>query len=338
LHQCLFGERYRGELKEIDDALISLLSRWPWPEQFDLLYGLVGIGVYALERLPRRSAKTMARLVVERLADCAEEPDGLAAWPTPPGERAFRPDGEFNLGLAHGAPGVIGFLGRAAAAGIAPRTTVPLLQKATTWLLARRLPAGRGTAYPGYCERTGVPGPPVRTAWCYGDPGVASGLLAAARGAENGGWRAEAIRIASGAARRPLEETRVVDAGLCHGSAGLGQIFNRLWQATGDPVMHDAAVGWFRRTLDFHRPGHGIGGFVAVTGPSISELREVADPGVLTGTAGIALALLAATTPIAPEWDRVLLVSIPSPPPGSGRLGKAHRPRKPRGKAAGAGR
>jgi hypothetical protein len=36
-----------------------------------------------------------------------------------------------------------------------------------------------------------------------------------------------------------------------------------------------------------------------------------AEPGLLTGTAGVGLALLAATTPIEPAWDRALLVAIP---------------------------
>jgi len=35
----------------------------------------------------------------------------------------------------------------------------------------------------------------------------------------------------------------------------------------------------------------------------------IAMPGILEGAAGIALALLAATTPIEPEWDRMLLLS-----------------------------
>lgn len=35
------------------------------------------------------------------------------------------------------------------------------------------------------------------------------------------------------------------------------------------------------------------------------------DPGFLTGAAGIGLALLAAVAPVKPEWDRLLLVSIP---------------------------
>jgi hypothetical protein len=35
------------------------------------------------------------------------------------------------------------------------------------------------------------------------------------------------------------------------------------------------------------------------------------EAGLLTGTAGIALALLAATTAVEPAWDRMLLVAIP---------------------------
>jgi hypothetical protein len=34
-------------------------------------------------------------------------------------------------------------------------------------------------------------------------------------------------------------------------------------------------------------------------------------PGLLSGAAGIGLALLAAATPIEPAWDRILLISIP---------------------------
>jgi hypothetical protein len=39
------------------------------------------------------------------------------------------------------------------------------------------------------------------------------------------------------------------------------------------------------------------------------------DPGFLTGAAGIALALLAATTAVEPEWDRILLASARAAPP-----------------------
>src|SRR5262249_14299323 len=98
---------------------------------------------------------------------------------------------------------------------------------------------------------------------------------------------------------------------LCHGAAGLGHLFNRLFQATGDEHLAEAARVWFRRTLDLRQPGRGIAGFEAGKGNAHRRLLWVDDPGLLQGAAGIALALLAAATPLEPGWDRLLLVPIP---------------------------
>jgi lantibiotic modifying enzyme len=310
LNRHLCGARDRGELREIDAALIDLLREWPPLGEYDLLYGLAGIGVYALERLSARAARTMVRLVVERLEAQAVEVEGGVGWWTPPGAVATMPEGHFNLGMAHGAPGVVGFLARAARAGVAPRTTRPLLERATSWLLARRLPAGGPIGYAHTCDARGVSQRRNRTAWCYGDPGVAAGLLAAARASGNGAWLRESLRIAAVAAARRGKRSGVVDAGLCHGSAGLGQIFNRLWQATGRREFRSAAVHWFERTLAYRHPGRGIGGFTAVTSGPEQPVVEESDPGVLTGSAGVGLALLAAATAVEPAWDRVLLLDL----------------------------
>jgi hypothetical protein len=102
-----------------------------------------------------------------------------------------------------------------------------------------------------------------------------------------------------------------VDAGLCHGAAGLAHLFNRMFQATGDPALGEAARGWYARTLDARRPGRGIGGIAARVSESDGGSRWVADPGLLTGAAGVALALLAGVSSVDPAWDRLLLVSPP---------------------------
>ena len=57
-------------------------------------------------------------------------------------------------------------------------------------------------------------------------------------------------------------------------------------------------------------PERGIAGFAAFMPARTGEERWVDDPGLLTGAAGVALALLAACTPVEPAWDRMLLVSI----------------------------
>jgi len=81
-----------------------------------------------------------------------------------------------------------------------------------------------------------------------------------------------------------------------------------MYQATGEDWLADGARAWFARTLDM-RQADGVGGFLAYT-PASKE-HWIAETGLLTGAAGIALALLAACTSIEPEWDRVLLLDVP---------------------------
>ena len=76
---------------------------------------------------------------------------------------------------------------------------------------------------------------PARTAWCYGDPGIAAALLLAGRAMDEPAWEREALDLARTVARRPAGNCGVNDAGLCHGAAGLGHLLNRFYQATGDP-------------------------------------------------------------------------------------------------------
>src|SRR3954454_23998598 len=63
------GEDEEGEdpLQEIDDALLGAVGRSPWQGDYDLIGGLAGLGVYALERLPHRSAALLLEAVVDRL-------------------------------------------------------------------------------------------------------------------------------------------------------------------------------------------------------------------------------------------------------------------------------
>src|SRR5215217_5351049 len=75
----------RGEA--VDDALLRLLSRaGRWSAPYDLIVGLTGLGVYALQRYPRPVATECLRGVVERLHDCARHDEDGYYWWTPPVE------------------------------------------------------------------------------------------------------------------------------------------------------------------------------------------------------------------------------------------------------------
>jgi lantibiotic modifying enzyme len=299
--------------EEIDAALRQYLKRSPWTDDYDLVSGLVGLGVYALERLPRRSARDLLARVIRRLDETCQRTKAGFTWFTrpellPDHQRKACPQGYYNFGVAHGVPGVIALLGCARAAGVAPATTGRLLDGSVRWLLSNRLPKDAGSTFPVWTAPGNEPRP-ARSAWCYGDPGIAAALLCAARGARSTLWRREALAIARRAAARPPDQAGVRDAGLCHGAAGLAHLFNRMHHATGDPELAEAARFWFARTLDMRQSGLGIAGFAAYRPRENGTADWADDAGLLTGAAGIALALLAATTPIEPAWDRMLLAS-----------------------------
>ncbi|GAB4508111.1 MAG: hypothetical protein Tsb0020_55900 [Haliangiales bacterium] len=72
-----------------------------------------------------------------------------------------------------------------------------------------------------------------------------------------------------------------------------------------------AARRWLGVTLDSRAPDDpaSVAGFRAHAGGTPDAPQWVPDPGLLTGAAGVGLALLAAITEVAPAWDRVILLS-----------------------------
>jgi len=138
---------------------------------------------------------------------------------------------------------------------------------------------------------------------------VASSLLVAARGAADPELERVAIEVGLAAAAR-RGEAGVRDAGLCHGAGGLGHLFQRLFHQTGEAAFADAARHWFERTLAFRQPGAGPGGFRAWASDLDGKQDWRDDPGYLEGAAGVGLALLAAVSPVDPEWDRTFLMSL----------------------------
>lgn len=303
------------EGREIDEVLIQVLERGPWRAEYDLISGLAGFAVYALEGFPRPSARRCLELVTAKFEELAVVDQGRRTWFTPPellAELHLRKfaDGYFNVGLAHGVPAILAVLARIAAAGIEEDRCRTLLDEAVPWVLAQELPAEASSRFPNWVAE-GYEPEPSRLAWCYGDLGLATALLLTARALEREDWEREALRVARGAAARTLADAGVVDAGICHGAAGVGHLFNRLYRASGDEELGRAARFWFGHTLELRRPGEGIGGFLSYVpfegdGPPWRE-----DAGFLIGASGTALALLGAVSEVEPAWDRALLASVP---------------------------
>src|SRR5215467_2825445 len=139
---------------DINSALIKHLQSRGTDIAYDLVSGLVGFGVYFLERGTNPAAVQGVRLIFDRLESLAESTDRGITWHTPATElygsqaRQF-PNGFYNLGVSHGVPGVIHFLSQISGTGIVEQERINrLLDGAVAWLMAQQLPFGAGSRFP----------------------------------------------------------------------------------------------------------------------------------------------------------------------------------------------
>jgi hypothetical protein len=273
-------------------------------EPYDLLDGLLGLGVYGFES----GNRPLVERVVQRLAARHRVAAEGLAWYSPPQsrDRNWSPEGHFNLGLAHGVAGVIAFLAAAMAEGIEPDTARPLLLEAVHWLRRQRLPDGGPRTFAWAV----APGrPPVAQGldpgWAYADAGIAAALAHAARALGDADLLEEALAVAAREAAH-MDELPARHPGIGFGPAGYAQIFARLHQQTGRPVLRRAARREILRLLEMRAPGVGAGGFSPV---DAAGRPRGADLTFLGGASGIGLVLLGAATGVDPLWDSLLLLS-----------------------------
>lgn len=293
----------------LDHMLASAVDGWTG--HYDLMTGLVGFGIYALER--GAAGHGLARAVLERLERTASVHGPGLAWFTPPAllsphHLEAAPDGYWNLGIPHGVPGVIALLARYVAAGIeAPRARV-LLEGAVRFVLSVASPGAFGAGlFPPWVPNRKPISP--RLAWCYGDLGVASALLGAGVHANEPTWRREGLALAHACAARTLDQAHIRDGSLCHGAAGIAHMFHRMARATRDEALRTAARAWIVETTRMQSDA-AIAGYPRVFEVA-GELQFEEDASLLTGCTGVALVLHAAVSEVEPSWDRLLLLDLP---------------------------
>jgi lantibiotic modifying enzyme len=248
------------------------------------------------------------------MEELSTQTEGGIAWFTPPQmvrpkARLSFPDGYYDLGVAHGAAGIISFLSRVYALGISKELTGKLLYGAVSWMFSQQLKkeSKPGPLFPEYV----LPSDVIRSltgGWCHGDIGMAAALLSAARSTGETSWETKALETAH-ASIDGFNPNWRPGTTLCHGTAGMGHLFNRLYQATGETRFKQEARKWFERTIEQREPGKGIAGFYRHSPNEEGEISEQYDPGFIQGAAGIGLALLASAVDLEPQWDRVLLLT-----------------------------
>ncbi|MFG3403618.1 lanthionine synthetase C family protein [Streptomyces sp. NPDC048142] len=313
LHSAARGTgRYSGALHALDSQITQLTRQRihaaharidhgdrPRVAEFDLFYGLTGLGSYLYSRDPAAPVlREVLTYLVRLTLPLDGDPDQLPGWWTeldPSGRRpAEFPGGHGNLGMAHGVGGILSLLAIGARAGVIVDDQITAMKRICDWLDHWRQGSETNPWWPQWItlaeHRTGTvtqPGP-LRPSWCYGTPGLARAqqLAALALGDTDRQHLAEHALLAC--LSDPDQLGRIRDAGICHGAAGLLHTTHR--------VARDAIVTGFDAHLSSLRT-------------LLLKQPPTDDDGFLDGEAGRALALQTAQTPgtTVSGWDACLL-------------------------------
>jgi len=295
-------------LSELDEYLYNAMMADIRSGNYDFLHGAVGNAIYFLHRLPNPEAENYLTTFIDELESAGQHnADGSIKWESVIDHEAGKKG--FNISMSHGIASIVAFLAKVYTTGIAKEKVEKLLNGAVQFLLQQRLDRSKYSSYfPSYALESQDELNSSRLAWCYGDLGISVALWHASRAMKNKAWEDIAVEILKHAAqRRDLQKNGVLDAGLCHGTAGNAQIFYRMYALTGITELKDAGDYWLDQTLIMARFDDGFAGFKAWRTEKYGGWQGEA--GLLEGVAGIGLALITALSDIDPAWDECLLLS-----------------------------
>ncbi|MCZ4123542.1 lanthionine synthetase C family protein [Streptomyces sp. H39-S7] len=277
----------------------------PSQYEFDLTRGLVGLGAHLLHREPggdlvRQVLAYLVRLT-EPVTAADEAGTGAPGWWTSDSSARSRDPafaaGEANFGMAHGCSGLLAILALAMRQGVTVDGQAAAIERICRWLEDWRQQAPAGPWWP---ERISLPelhagqphqDGPLRPSWCYGTPGLARAqqLAALALGDRVRQQAAEDALVRCLA--DPVQLARISGPALCHGWAGL---LMTAWHAATDAATPDIAA---------HIP--------QLLDTLLTHARHVppgALPGLIEGSAGVALTLHTLATGTHGGWPACLLL------------------------------
>lgn len=279
----------------------------PWAV-YDVINGLAGTGriLLAATQDGHRNAEpgllaALNTLTTMTLTGTDTRPGWrLPAHAHPPGV-TIRPSGAATTGMAHGIAGPLALLAIAHTHGYTVTGQADAIRTAADWLLHWR--TGPHHDWPPHItgdeldRDTPHTAPGRHDAWCYGTPGISRALTLAGHALNDPGL----ITVGRDAIASLADRAHNWDAEgptLCHGHAGILQC------ATTSPPTATRAANAVAAAFDAQH---------TFAFQHLHSAIPADDPGLLTGAAGIALALADRAnhpTPAArTRWEALLLLS-----------------------------
>ena len=294
-------------LAPFDEYLLKSMRLDFSKKNYDFLHGALGYAFYFLKRYNKTQNNTLKRNYFNNLNEVITYFSNTAIirgdsliW-----ESIIDPAKNnigINFSLSHGMSSIINFLSRTAKIDPLKEESTKLLRGAIKSILKFKSGSPESTLslFPSYIEADKMIQYNSRVAWCYGDLGIALSLYKAGISIEDEEIITEAIKIAKRTSKRLRKETAVYDAGLCHGSFGIHQIY-RNFNSYFDKSLLDF---WVKDGLKYS-----VSGKYGLFGKYNAQSKEYTNElNLLEGISGIGLSLIDFVSESTSDWDECLLL------------------------------
>ena len=298
-------------LNPFDDFLLSQMQHEFKAQNYDVLHGALGYGLYFLKRyesLPESiknnsTHKEFLVYVVDKVEEMAiKDGDGLKWESVLDIEKGNK---GYNLSLSHGMSSIIYVLYKLFYANIEKERVASLIRGAIKYIKSTQNLDGDLSQFPSWVE-SGVPIEyKSRLAWCYGDIGIAKAFEWSGKILDDLVLkRSASIILDSASKRKEPENTNVIDSGYCHGSFGNAHIFQQLGLQYKKKQFQETSTFWLRDGLSKHKSNSNAmyqqwNGMTKTWYSSIS---------LLEGISGIGLTMIDFLSAKESKWDECLML------------------------------
>jgi len=291
-------------LEDLEDCFEGKMLEDFSKGNYDFLYGGVGILCYFLEK--KDINEPLVKNALDQLYRNVSKKNNRFKWQSYDLTKMSKIDSSFNCGMAHGIPSILTLYSKAFKLKIFQDKE--LLEGITKYLLDNKSRNDTLSLYPNVVNDDLPDNFNSRLGWCYGDLGIAISLYHCYKATNDSSQYNEALSVLEHSLnRRDLEENRIYDAGLCHGTSGIFQIFNRFYLETKNGAYLETSQFWLEKSLSFNKFRCSSAGYKAYQG--IDGFTE--EFGLLEGISGIGLSLISALSKDSTvnNWDKVFLIS-----------------------------
>jgi len=265
---------------------------------YDFLHGGIGIGHYYLENKTAPNRDEILQYIAQKLQELSYQNNEFQ----PLQEQVFheRPAFTYNLGIAHGIPGILAFLALLQQHGFYTAKTTICLKAGAAWMLQQKLEKKETSVFPKKMIAGKPQGMPSFLGWCYGDLSVSSALYQVGNLLSDTYIVDQSLVVAQLGAFRSKGLSGVDNPYFCHGSAGVAYIFKQFADKTDSFFYKKAADFWLQETIEYFDTEEYVDFFDR-------ELENL-ERSLLAGVAGIGMVLMAFLKEDKGEWKRAFLL------------------------------